>query len=90
MRNRFFGTLLACLALAFPALAAPDRQDISTLPPDDIKVQQRRLTDTNGGITLSALEFYVVERVKHLTDGAQSPVLLNPKGVPDYPMAVLR
>ena len=43
-----------------------------------------------GAITLSELETYVAERVKQLTNGAQSPVLINPKGVPNFPLAVVR
>ncbi len=45
----------------------------------------------NGGaITLSELEAFVADRVKQLTNGAQSPVLINPKGVPNYPLALAR
>ena len=44
----------------------------------------------NQSITLSELETYIAERVKQLTNGAQSPVLINPKGVPNYPMALVR
>ena len=43
-----------------------------------------------GTITLSELEVFVAERVKQLTEGAQSPVLINPKGVPNYPLALAR
>ena len=41
-------------------------------------------------ITLSELEAYVAERVKQLTQGAQSPVMINPKGVPNFPLALVR
>ena len=41
-------------------------------------------------ISLSELDAYVAARVKELTNGAQSPVMLNPKGVPNFPVALAR
>ena len=44
----------------------------------------------NGAITLSELDAFVAERVKKLTDGAQSPVLIKQKGQVNYPLALAR
>ena len=44
----------------------------------------------DGKITTSALDLYVSERVKSLTGGTQSPVMIRPSTVPDYPIAVSR
>ena len=44
----------------------------------------------DGKITTSALDYYVSERVKSLTGGTQSPVMIRPSTVPDYPIAVSR
>ena len=44
----------------------------------------------NGTISTSALDVYVSERVKTLTDGRQSPVMIRPSTVPDFTMAVVR
>jgi hypothetical protein len=41
----------------------------------------------DGKITTSALDLYVSERVKVLTDGTQSPVMIRPATVPDFPIA---
>ena len=43
-----------------------------------------------GAITTSELDAYVTERVKSLTDGAQSPVMIRPATVPDFPLAIAR
>jgi WD40 repeat protein len=44
----------------------------------------------DGKITTSALDYYVSERVKALTGGAQSPVMIRPATVPDFPIAFAR
>jgi hypothetical protein len=44
----------------------------------------------DGKITTSALDLYVSERVKSLTGGTQSPVMIRPSTVPDYPIAISR
>lgn len=44
----------------------------------------------NGTITISALDAFVVHRVKQLTDGKQHPVMTRPKLVSDFPIAVKR
>ena len=41
-------------------------------------------------ISLSELDAFVASRVKELTNGAQSPVMMNPKGVPNFPLALAR
>lgn len=43
-----------------------------------------------GRITHKGLDYYVAERVKQLTQGQQSPVSITPRGVPDFPIAVVR
>lgn len=43
-----------------------------------------------GAITTSELDAYITERVKSLTHGAQSPVMIRPATVPDFPLAVAR
>lgn len=43
-----------------------------------------------GTITVSTLGTYVMGRVKELTGGTQSPVLIRPKTLPDFPFAVSR
>ncbi|WP_300452716.1 caspase family protein [Accumulibacter sp.] len=40
----------------------------------------------SGRITHKMLDLYVSERVKALTEGAQSPVTIVPSGVPDFPL----
>jgi hypothetical protein len=42
----------------------------------------------SGRITHKMLDLYVSERVKRLTEGAQSPVTIVPQGVPDFPLAI--
>lgn len=42
----------------------------------------------SGRITHKMLDLYLSERVKQLTEGAQSPVTITPSGVPDFPLAV--
>jgi WD40 repeat protein len=44
----------------------------------------------DGKITTSALDLYVSERVKTLTGGTQSPVMIRPPTVPDFPIAFSR
>jgi WD40 repeat protein len=44
----------------------------------------------SGRITHKMLDYYVSERVKVLTNGAQHPVTQAPRGVPDFPIAVVR
>lgn len=44
----------------------------------------------DGRITTSALDYYVTERVKTLTGGTQSPIMIRPPTVPDFPIAVSR
>lgn len=44
----------------------------------------------SGRITHKMLDLYVSERVKRLTDGAQSPVTIVPNGVPDFPLVLGR
>jgi hypothetical protein len=44
----------------------------------------------DGKITTSALDYYVSERVKALTGGNQSPVMIRPATVPDFPIAFAR
>ncbi len=42
----------------------------------------------SGRITHKMLDLYVSERVKALTEGAQSPVTIVPSGVPDFPLVL--
>jgi uncharacterized caspase-like protein len=42
----------------------------------------------DGRITASLLDAYVTDRVKALTHGAQSPVMIRPATVPDFTLAV--
>ena len=42
----------------------------------------------SGRITHKMLDLYVSERVKTLTEGAQSPVTIVPSGVPDFPLVL--
>jgi Caspase domain len=44
----------------------------------------------DGRITTDLLHFYIVERVKSLTKGAQHPVWNHPGPVSDFPVALLR
>jgi Caspase domain len=44
----------------------------------------------DGKITTSALDLYISERVKALTGGDQSPVMIRPSTVPDFPIAFSR
>lgn len=41
-----------------------------------------------GRITHKMLDLYISERVKRLTDGAQSPVTIVPNGIPDFPLVL--
>ena len=40
-----------------------------------------------GAITVSALDYYIAERVKELTNGTQHPVMSRPDTVPDFAFA---
>lgn len=44
----------------------------------------------NGKITISLLDAWICDRVKTLTDGAQTPAGSKPQTVPDFPIAVVR
>lgn len=44
----------------------------------------------SGRITHKMLDLYISERVKKLTEGAQSPVTIVPNGVPDFPLVLSR
>jgi Caspase domain/WD domain, G-beta repeat len=46
--------------------------------------------DPSGRITTDILDFYVEERVKDLTGGAQHPVMNRPALIPDFPLALAR
>ena len=43
-----------------------------------------------GVISHKALDFYVAERVKELTQGQQSPVSITPSGISDFPIALVK
>lgn len=43
-----------------------------------------------GIVTHKALDFYVAERVKELTNGQQSPVSITPSGISDFPIALVK
>ncbi len=44
----------------------------------------------SGRVTHKMLDLYISERVKKLTEGAQSPVTIVPNGVPDFPLVMSR
>jgi Caspase domain len=44
----------------------------------------------DGRITLSSLDYWIAKRVKELTGGQQTPVMLRPGQVTDFPIAVRR
>ncbi len=44
--------------------------------------------NNSGRITHKMLDLYLSERVKNLTEGAQSPVTIVPNGVPDFPLVL--
>ncbi|HEY3331007.1 MAG TPA: caspase family protein [Capsulimonadaceae bacterium] len=44
----------------------------------------------NGSVTVAELNVYICERVKNLTGGSQSPVIMVPGTVPDFPIAAVR
>ena len=46
--------------------------------------------DASGRITTDMLDFYLVQRVKDLTDGEQHPVMNRPSLVPDFPLALAK
>lgn len=41
-----------------------------------------------GRITVNMIDLYVSDRVKELTDGAQTPTTAKPQTVPDFPVAI--
>jgi uncharacterized caspase-like protein len=43
-----------------------------------------------GKITVAMLDSYVVERVKELTAGKQTPATVKPETVPDFPIAIIK
>jgi len=47
-------------------------------------------SNPDGRITTDLLHFYIVDRVKYLTNGAQHPVWNHPGPVSDFPVAVAR
>ncbi len=44
----------------------------------------------NGSITIKALDAYIAERVKQLTNGKQSPTVVIPQSMPDFAIGVTR
>jgi WD40 repeat protein len=46
--------------------------------------------DGKGVITVSMMELYVSQRVKELTSGNQTPVIIKPESVRDFPFVVVR
>jgi hypothetical protein len=42
-----------------------------------------------GKITINMLQAYISERVKELTKGKQTPTVVKPQSVPDFPIAVI-
>jgi hypothetical protein len=42
-----------------------------------------------GKITINMLQAYISERVKELTKGKQTPTVVKPQSVPDFPIAVV-
>ena len=44
----------------------------------------------NGKITVSSMETWIAERVKELTEGAQTPTVAKPQTVPDFPIGLRR
>ncbi len=42
-----------------------------------------------GRITFAALNLFVSEEVRRITDGRQRPVFISPRGIPDFPLARL-
>lgn len=43
-----------------------------------------------GRVTVNMLDLYVSERVRELTDGAQTPATAKPVTIPDFPVVTLR
>ena len=43
-----------------------------------------------GRVTVNMLDLYVSERVRELTDGAQTPATAKPITIPDFPVVTLR
>ncbi len=44
----------------------------------------------NGTITIKSLDAYVAQRVKELTGGKQSPTVVIPQSMPDFPIGVVK
>ncbi|MCZ6899310.1 MAG: hypothetical protein O7F74_03640 [Bacteroidetes bacterium] len=44
----------------------------------------------NGTITIKSLDAYVAQRVKELTGGKQSPTVVIPHSMPDFPIGVVK
>ena len=44
----------------------------------------------NGVVTVNALEYWLAERVKTLTDGKQHPTTAKPETIRDFPIAISR
>jgi ligand-binding sensor domain-containing protein len=42
-----------------------------------------------GKITINMLQAYISERVKELTKGKQTPTVVKPQSVPDFPIAII-
>ena len=42
---------------------------------------------SDGNVTINEMDLYISERVKTLTDGAQTPTTSKPDTVPDFPLA---
>ena len=41
----------------------------------------------SGRVTVKALDFYISEEVRRLTEGRQTPVSISPRGIPDFAIA---
>ena len=50
----------------------------------------RAAIEAQKPITTDLLDYYIVERVKQLTDGKQHPVMHRPDLVPDFPLALAK
>ncbi len=43
-------------------------------------------TEHKGAVTIEVLNFFVLQRVKALTDGEQHPNMLRPQSIRDFPL----
>ena len=43
----------------------------------------------NNTITVKSLDYYILNRVKELTQGRQAPTTIIPQSIPDFPVAVV-